>query len=343
MPAEPTLHQNLMLQKLKEAHGLSLNSLQFIPAGTAPAYRAEGEDGRFFIKVLPDTPYGQEVLGRLQRELPLLQVLRAQGILPEVPEVVLTLQGEGFTCLEGHALVVYRWIDGESLGDAGWLAARNELVVLLGRLHAGTSRIMQEVRDLPFPPEDFELPFEDQLVQDLQVLEQLPDGARRGTQALRDLLAPHLAAIQRVLQHARVFQQQVRNRSPELVVCHTDAHGGNVMRNSSGRLWIIDWETARLAPREHDLWMLHAHLPELLPRYEQAVGQPVQLDSDMLGFYFYRRVLEDLAMDVRMILHDNTRPEEDEANLRVLEQYILPALHQVNTDFEHLSTRLASR
>lgn len=89
--------------------------------------------------------------------------------------------------------------------------------------------------------------------------------------------------------------------------------------------------------------MLHARLPTVLSTYEAALGRSVSLDLDLLGFYFYRRVLEDLAMDVNMILNENTRDEEDKANLDVLEQFILPASKQVGEDFACLGRALECR
>lgn len=56
----------------------------------------------------------------------------------------------------------------------------------------------------------------------------------------------------------------------------------------------------------------------------------------MLGFYLCRRVLEDLAADVDWVLHENTRGEEDAANLAVVERYILPALARVEEDLDAL-------
>ena len=154
---------------------------------------------------------------------------------------------------------------------------------------------------------------------------------------------PHADDLERLLDAARSFQRAAREREVTFVLCHTDAPGGNVMRGAAGKLWIIDWETARLAPPEHDLWMLHARLPAVLSAYEAALGHPISLDLDLLGFYFYRRVLEDLAVDVNMILHENTRGEEDKANLDVLERFILPAAKGVGEDFARLGRALECR
>nr|WP_246363482.1 aminoglycoside phosphotransferase family protein [Deinococcus budaensis] len=328
-----------LLRAVREHYGLELHTLTFLPAGTAPAYRAEGPQGRWFLKVLPNTPYGLDLLGRVRAEVPLLRTLRETGVLTWVPRLVPTRAGADLASVGEHAAALYEWIDAANLG-ASWTAAVPELAPLLGRLHAGTAQITARVRDLPVPPEDFGLPFEAGLLADLRSLEGVGPGDHPGLRALRDLLRPHREELGRLLHQARTFQSAARTRPHRFVVCHTDAHGGNVMRDAAGGLWLIDWETARLAPPEHDLWMLHARLSEVLPAYEEARGQRVALDPDVLGFYFTRRVLEDLAVDVRMILRGNTRPEEDEANLAVLERHILPDLARTDERLEKVRRAL---
>ncbi|SMB89711.1 hypothetical protein [Deinococcus hopiensis] len=69
-------------------------------------------------------------------------------------------------------------------------------------------------------------------------------------------------------------------------------------------------------------------------------GQRSELSPDVLGFYFFRLVLGDLAVDVTMLLRGNTRPEEDEANLRVLERFVLPALQNVEAELQTVGASL---
>lgn len=339
MSAEPALDHAALLRVLGSDYGLELDMVTFLPEGTAPAYRAEGRDGRYFVKVLPGTAYGAELRERVAAEVPLLGALRQLDLLPRVPRPVLTRSGTELSRVEDYSLVVHEWIEGDNLGS-GWTGALGELTPLLGRLHAGTGAITAAVPRLPVPPEDFSLPFEEGLRRDLALLRgSLPD-ARPGVLALRDLLLPSGSVLERLLAQARSFQAAALARPRPFALCHTDAHGGNVMRDPSGELWIIDWETARLAPPEHDLWMLHERLPEILPAYEAAVGRSVDLDPDVLGFYFCRRALEDVALDVTMILHQNTRPEQDEANLTVLERYILPSVARTEGELEALMAAL---
>jgi spectinomycin phosphotransferase len=339
MSAEPTLEHDTILSCLRVTYGLHLETLTFIPTGTAPAYRTEGRDGRYFLKLVPNTGYGAGMLERVVAEVPLMRALAQYNILTRVPQLVLTLSGADVAFVEDHGLLVYDWIEATNLSN-GWSSALLELASLIGRLHASTAQITSSVPRLPVPPEDFGLPFETRLLENLQRLNTLPKDARAGVHALRELLQPYQGELEWVVERAKLLQHAVVAQPRDFVVCHTDAHGGNVMRDGTGELWIIDWETARLAPREHDLWMLHDRLPEILPAYTEALGRDVKLNLDVLEFYFHRRVLEDIDLDINMILFQNTRPEEDAANLEIIKRYKLPSFDRMETDFERLKALL---
>ncbi|WP_165795303.1 aminoglycoside phosphotransferase family protein [Deinococcus koreensis] len=339
MSTEPPLSHAALLERTRSAFGLDARSLTFIPDGTAPAYRVDGPSGRAFLKVLPDTPFGRETTARASAEVPLLNVLRGAAILPRVNRPIPARDGGFMANLDGHAVFAYDCIDAANLSGE-WDAYGHEVAGLLGRLHAGTATITAAAPHLPVAPEDFGLPFETALQSDLQHLTQTPHDTRPGVQALRELLRPHIAAIEGLLERARRFQAAARSHPAPLVVCHTDAHGGNVMKDAAGELWIVDWETARLAPPEHDLWMLHAQLPEVLPAYRDGLGRAFTPNPDLLGFYLCRRPLEDLAVDIGWVLRENTRPDQDEHALEMMTRYSLPALLSAEADLERLHSGL---
>jgi Ser/Thr protein kinase RdoA (MazF antagonist) len=248
-----------------------------------------------------------------------------------VPRFLRTLSGAELSAFGASHVAVFSWIDAVNLGP-DWENALPELAALLGHLHAHTSDIMARVPRLPIPPEDFALPFETTLSADLAALATLPPTARPGLRALRDLVAPYEALVLRHLQAVRVLRAGVLDRRVRHVVCHTDAHGANVLRDVDARLWIVDWEMARLAPPEHDLWMLLVRRPDVLAEYRRTAGRHAQLDPDVLSFYVLRRVLEDVAVDVHAVVHEHRRPEEDANTLDILTRFVLPALEAAEHD-----------
>jgi spectinomycin phosphotransferase len=47
------------------------------------------------------------------------------------------------------------------------------------------------------------------------------------------------------------------------VLCHADLHTWNVLVDGDGRLWLVDWDEAILAPRERDLMFLVGGIVDL--------------------------------------------------------------------------------
>lgn len=325
MSAPPDLDPAALVDVARSAFGLDVSAVTFLPDGTAHAFRAEGPGGRFFLKVMPASPYGERVTARALAEVPLLRALRSTGVLPRVPQPLRALDGRWVAVLGGFRVFAYGWIEAVNTSET-WEAALPELAMLLGRLHGASAGLRREVPALPMPPEDFALPFEAELRDAIRTLPHVGPDDRPERLALRDLLVPHLDTLARVLDAAAVLAGALRERRPSPVVCHTDAHGGNVMRDTAGALWIIDWETARLAPPEHDLWMLGKALPACLPAYARGLGRPFTPDADLQNFYTLRRPLEDLAEDVRWLRHEHPAPDVAAHSLRIIGHYVLPAL-----------------
>jgi hypothetical protein len=72
-----------------------------------------------------------------------------------------------------------------------------------------------------------------------------------------------------------------------------------------------------IAPPEHDLFFFagsDSFWEVFLPAYEQQYG-PADLESELLGFYFYRRGLEDLTEWMVRILDGGRSEERDQADL----------------------------
>jgi aminoglycoside phosphotransferase (APT) family kinase protein len=48
----------------------------------------------------------------------------------------------------------------------------------------------------------------------------------------------------------------VRESSDSWVVTHGEPHRGNVIRDPRGGVYLVDWDTTLIAPRERDLRMV---------------------------------------------------------------------------------------
>jgi len=216
-----------------------------------------------------------------------------------------------------------------------------KLARLVGILHKSTSQIEIEH---PFY-ERFDIAFENDLVNSLDVLAGITSGDRKGKQELRNLLLQRKDEILGYLHRLKELQSLARATGKEMVVCHTDLHGENLMTDDQGNLYILDWEGAMIAPPEHDLFFFaweDRFWDLFLPNYEREFG-PVSLDSNVFGFYYYRRNLEDLTDWVLRILYHNTGEEQDQTDLRGIVEDCISGWPYLEMTIRGIKTRLARR
>ena len=92
--------------------------------------------------------------------------------------------------------------------------------------------------------------------------------------------------------------ERARATPRPVVICHTDFGGHNaIVDDDTGNVAaILDWDYARLAPREHDLW---AAFEEPDPGvYLDAYGRDVDLDAAHLEYALLARGVRDAAARV---------------------------------------------
>lgn len=81
------------------------------------------------------------------------------------------------------------------------------------------------------------------------------------------------------------------------VITHGEPHPANLM-SVDGRLMLIDWDTAALAPPERDVALIATADNDGVDRYQQATGR--ELDHAVITLYRLRWYLDDLASAVRL-------------------------------------------
>jgi spectinomycin phosphotransferase/16S rRNA (guanine(1405)-N(7))-methyltransferase len=187
---------------------------------------------------------------RLEAALASASALRGAGrgfVVAPVP----ARDGQLVGRVGNFAVAVYPHAGGDGFDfghrpDAEHAAALLEMVTAV---HSAGAR----VRDLA-PVDDFTIPHRD------QVDSALAGGAGTGAAgpyALRAarLVMAHAPAIRRALDHYDGLVASARAGRDRDVLTHGEPHPGNTMRTGSG--WVlIDWDTARVAPPERDLWLL---------------------------------------------------------------------------------------
>ena len=319
----PPIDETSLVEVLHREYGLQVARLTFLKkAWVAYCYTVDcaadcAGRARYLVKFYDDARQAHAYARDVDFYLSLTHTLHTQQILPHIACPVQTLNKSFSVHFDGHLLILFHWIEGQTPGF-GRLPGDvlNQLGTLVGTLHASTPQITYHNP----PREQFDVPFQTDLVRGLDALQGITPTHTPGQQELRRLLLPCRNEILRLLDRLQDLAAQVKAQGREQVICHTDLHGGNLILDDRGTLYILDWEEAVLAPPEHDLIFFawdDRFWDVFLPQYERAFGS-VSLDSEVFGFYFYRRNLEDLTDFFVRILYEHNGDEQDRVDLQGL-------------------------
>jgi thiamine kinase-like enzyme len=342
------MNGSILIEILEREYGLTIERLTYLKqAWVAHCYAVDCAGGeRYFCKLYDQERQARTYARDLEFYLSLSDQLYEKQLLPGIAHPVATRHKQFAVSYNGALLILFHWIPGQTIGFERFPDhVLEKVAALVGRLHASTAHI-----EWPNPPrEAFDLPFEENLLKGLDLLEGVTPADTLGKRGLRQLLLPRRDEIEALLERLGELQALVRAKDKAMVMCHTDLHGGNLMRDDQGMLHIVDWEGAWLAPPEHDLFFFawEERFWELfLPPYERAF-HPVRLDSATFGFYCYRRNLEDLAEWVVRILYEENGEAQDREDLQGIAEDCIsgwPTLERTIADIEiRLGQRLGKR
>lgn len=334
----------MLVDIIRQEYGLPVERLTYLKqAWVAHCYAVDCAGGaRFFLKFYEQERQARFYARDVEFYLSMSHQLYHKQLLPDAAHPVAARNGQFCVSFDGHLSILFPWIEGRTIGFVRFgddILAR--LATLVGKLHKGTPQI--EWSDPP--RECFGLPFEVTLRRGLQELEGVTSADTAGRQGLRELLLPRRDELLGLLDRLRELQSLVRARAHEMVICHTDLHGGNLMVDEQDRLHIVDWESSLLAPPEHDLHFFaweERFWDLFLPRYEAAF-HPARLDSATFGFYYYRRNLEDLAEWVARILYENNSAEQDREDLEGVREDCISGWHYLENTIRDIEVGLEKR
>lgn len=319
MEKEPAISSENMIQAIKNAYGIEIETLRFLFSGWGGDcyFGSTHKEESYFLKLHDPDEYIGVAPVSMGFYLPLMHQLHTKRILPHIPQPLPTHDGGFFLEIESQVLVITNYIQGETIGF-GRLPDQTliELAEMVGLLHSSMPKLEFEH---PFI-EGFQTPFVPELMKSLDELEETSSTERMGINKLRGLVLSQRTLLQKSLERLAGLRLLAKAADPPMVICHTDLHGGNLMRNDQGTLYLLDWENAMIAPREHDMIFFtedHQVWDSFWSTYSRHFDQ-VSLDSDLLAFYLYRRSLEDVAGFVFRIMEGNGSQDRDLDDLKWL-------------------------
>jgi Ser/Thr protein kinase RdoA (MazF antagonist) len=297
---EPAVDAVVVADVMEREYGRSGCAVQFIPAGeTAWCYAATDDQGlRWFVKL---SRPGGIAPARVAFAMAVSRALADLGL--PVPRPLPTLAGTLGSRLGESRMAVFEFVAGSPLSDQD--LRHPDVLAQAARLVAALHRSTPALAGCRPPVESLQV-YPDGLRRCLAHIDVDPAGGL--VREARELVWPRRAALLSRLQRLQALGDRVRSRPSRPVLCHGDLICDNLLQDRGGRLWLVDWDAAGLAPRELDVSLFTGRgFADFLDSYQRDADRP-GLDPDTIGFFLLRRNLDDLV-DWLLGALDNQQPQ----------------------------------
>ena len=311
----PDLQAKRLVTHLRDEYGLRVGALDFLPIGAdvnTAVYRVSADDGSVTFLKLRRGPFDE-----LSAAIP--GFLSRQGV-GHIIAPLATLAGHLWSRQEPWTVILYpfvRGLDGyeRELSQQQWI----EFGAALRRIHAAS--IPDDIRDR-LPRETWSPHWREQV---RATMAQLRAGTFDDPIAaqLAAFLLSNAATVQQLVDVAGRLARELQARPQELILCHADIHAGNLLITGEGLLYIVDWDTAVLAPRERDLMYPGSGLgpgwdaDRATAWFYQGYG-PAEVDEVGVAYYRCEREVEDIAAFCAQILSTTSGEQDRRQGLRYL-------------------------
>ena len=321
------LSDDAIRSSLREHWSIEATDLVYAPVGFgAHHWRAGAAGGDAFLTVHDlaakrrrPTEGNDEVFARLVGSFSAAAALAAVGlefVLSPTP----TLDARVVDRLdERFSLAVHPYLDGHPAGAEGEFASardRRAVLDLVIEVHRATDAARAHAG-----VDDLEVPHREEIGLALDALGQAWDTGPYGERARR-LLDAHARGVRRLLVGYDALREQVAPSFDRAVLTHGEPHASNVLV-VDGRLLLIDWDTAVLAPAARDLWDLDPGDGSIVRAYEEATG--LEVSRAALDLY---RLWYDLA-EIGQYLGELRGPHPDTGDMaeswKNLQHFLQPA------------------
>jgi spectinomycin phosphotransferase len=199
--------------------------------------------------------------------------------------------------LDDFALSLYPYIDGRTGTDTG-LSERHwrALGTTLRQIH--TSQLTPELERIV--RRESYIPSRRDVIEELKAAIARQDLSTLAEEKLAAFWRARQGRIDTLVERADLLGRRLRQASLPFVLCHADLHTWNVLLDTAGQMWIVDWDETVLAPKERDLMFVLGGIGrDLVSPHETACflegyGKP-SIDPLALTYYRYAWAVQDMA------------------------------------------------
>jgi spectinomycin phosphotransferase len=314
----PDIPDKLVVSRIQKEFGFDIRQLDFLPLGAdmgTAVYRVVTDNGAaYFLKLRKD-------FDELSVTVPLF--LKSQGI-KEIIAPIETKSKQGWADFGEYKMILYPFIEGQDgfereLTDTH----RRTLGAALKAIHS--ANLPPELKK-SIPVETFS-PQARESVKSLQTLVETKTFDDSIAAKLAEFMKAKRDEITHLIQRTEELAAKVQSQPLDLVLCHTDIHGGNILIGRGGQpsaptenLYIVDWDNPLLAPKERDLMFIGGGIDAIWKTkreesiFYEGYGK-AEINLSALAYYRSERVIQDLAAFGEQLLLTNEGGADRERSL----------------------------
>jgi spectinomycin phosphotransferase len=327
MLEQPDLPELLIVSRLQAEYGLPIARVTFLPIGAdvnTAVYRVDTPDKMSYFLKLRKGPFADVTV-----TLPhYLKTLGLRQIIAPLPAHAGGLWGS----LDVYKMMLYPFIEGKNAYEQ---APSDRQWVSFGA-------VLQKIHTIQLPPAlSGQIPresFSPRWREEVKTFQ-----AQAGQIVFNDPTAAKMAAfmtarrdeIDALVARADQLGIELLARSPQMVLCHSDIHAGNLHLCADDTLYIVDWDAPIFSPKEHDLDLVGGSWTWRSPRQEalfyQGYGK-VEIDLAALEYYRCERIILDIVEYCEQMFLSDAGGEDREQGYQYFTSNFLPD-HEIELAF----------
>jgi spectinomycin phosphotransferase len=322
MLEKPGLKDETLVACVREAYGLRVEKISFLPLGAdrhTAVYRVvTSEERKYFLKLRKGDFHEASVA--------VPNYLSDSGVKQVIPALA-TQTGQLWANLMPFKVILYPFVEGHH-GFEGKLSGEQWAAFGSGLKRFHTTEFPTELTG-GIRKEDFSPKWRKRLRKFLGYIEK--ETVREPVAVeLADFLKSNKDVLLDLIQRAERFSGMLQGRSAEFIVCHGDIHGWNLLIDTDGALYMVDWDTLVFAPKERDLMFIGGGFGEsgYTPQEEESLfcqgyGR-IKMDQIALAYYRCERIIEDIAVYLEQVFLSEGGGEDRKAALENVRSNFLP-------------------
>lgn len=293
MLIKPNLKDKEIIACLREAYGLTVEKITFLPLGAdfnTAVYRVTTTDGADHFLKLRSGEF-------LEASVSVPKYIADLGIKQVIPPLA-TKTGQLWTGLASFKTILYPYLDGHNGVDAKpsddhWV----QFGATIKKLHNldMPSSITKDI-----PRETFSSKWRET---DKAFLGRIDNEVFIEAVSVKMalFLKSKRCEILKLVERAEALAITIQKQQLDYVLCHADMHGWNLIIDKENALYIVDWDMLIFAPKERDLMFVGSGVWEsgLTPNEEASLfykgyGQ-TEVNHDLLAYYRFERIIQDIG------------------------------------------------